>query len=64
MVKFFSKFENRGIKIARVKKIQFTKSVHLQLFTFILYGVGVRCDRRRFSVNSPFIEKSMQLSNK
>ena len=28
-------------------------------FTLIVYGVGVRCARRRFSVNSPFLEKSM-----
>ena len=24
-----------------------------------MYGAGVRCDRLRFSVNCPFIEKSM-----
>ena len=32
-------------------------------FTFILYGVGVRCDRSRFSVHSPFIDKSMIIAN-
>ena len=33
--------------------------IYTQLFTLILYGAGVRCDRSRFSVFSPFIEKSM-----
>ena len=31
-------------------------------FTLILYGVSVRCDRGRFSVHSPFIEKSLSIS--
>ena len=56
MIEFRRKFENRGIKIAPVISILITKSINLQLFTLILYGVGVRYDRRRFSVNSPFIE--------
>ena len=51
------KFENHGIKIAQVNSILITNSINLQFFTIILYGVGVRCDRRRFSVHSPFIEK-------
>ena len=33
------KIENRGIKIARVNSIFITKSINLQLFTLILYGV-------------------------
>ena len=33
------KFENRGIKIARVNSILTTKYINLQLFTLILYGV-------------------------
>ena len=37
---FFRKFENRGIKIARVNSILVTKSINLQLFTFILNDVG------------------------
>ena len=48
MVEFLKKNENRGIKIARVNSILVTKSFDLQLFTLILYGVGVNCDRRRF----------------
>ena len=59
MIEFLRKFENRGIKIARVNSIHITKSFNLQLFTLIVYGVRVRCDRRRFSVHGPFIEKSM-----
>ena len=59
MVKFLRKFENRGIKIARVNSILITKSINLQFFTLIMYGVGIRCDRRRFSVHSAFIQKSM-----
>ena len=39
MVKFLRKFENRGIKIARVNSILITKSIYLQLFTFTLHGV-------------------------
>ena len=59
MVEFIRKFDNRGIKIARVNSILITKSINLALVTLILYGLGVRCDMRRFSVVSPFIEKSM-----
>ena len=44
MVKFLRKFENRGIKIAQVNSILITKSINLQLFTFILYGLRSRCD--------------------
>ena len=61
MQKFPIKFDNRGIKIARVNSILITKSINLQLFTVIQYGVGVRCGRRRFSVLSPCIEKSMTI---
>ena len=59
MIEFLRKFENRGIKIARVNSILITKSINLQLFTWILYGFGVRYDMRRFTVLSPFIDKSM-----
>ena len=59
MIEFLRKFENRGIKIARVSSILITKSINLQLFTLILYGVEARCHRSRFSVLRPFIEKSM-----
>ena len=61
MVEFLRKFEKRGINIFQVNSILITNSIDLHLFTLILYGVGVRCDRRRFSVLSPFIEKSMDL---
>ena len=59
MIEFLRKYGNPGIKIARVNSIRITKSINLQLFTLILYGVGVRCDQRRFSVISLFIVKSM-----
>ena len=39
MIEFFRKFENRGIRIARVNSILNTKSIDLQLFTLILFGV-------------------------
>ena len=38
-VEFLRNFENRGIKIARVNAILITKSLNLQLFTYIF----VRC---------------------
>ena len=52
MIEFLRKFETRGIKIVRNNSILITKSNNLQLFSLILYGVGFRCDRRRFSVLS------------
>ena len=58
MIKFLRKFENRGIKIAQVNSI-LTKSINLQLFTIILQGIGVRCDRRQISEHILFTEKSM-----
>ena len=61
VIEFLKKIEKRGIKITRVNSIFIAKSINLLLFTLILYGVGVRCDRSRFSVLSPFIEKSMAL---
>ena len=39
IVEFLRKFQNRGIKIARVNSILITKSFNLQLFTSILYSV-------------------------
>ena len=60
MVDFLRIFEYRGIKIARVNSmILITKFINLQLFTLILNGVGVLCDRRRFSALNPLVEKSM-----
>ena len=61
MIEFLKKIEKRGIKIARVNSIFTAKSFNLLLFTLILYVVGVRCDRSRFSVHRLFIEKSMEL---
>ena len=52
IVEFFRKIENRGIKIARLNTILITKSIDLQLFTFILYGVGVRCDVDTFKLTA------------
>ena len=40
MIEFPRKFENRGIKIARVSLILITKPINIQLFTLLLYGVG------------------------
>ena len=59
MIEFLRKFENRGTKIAWVNSILITKSINLELFILILYGVAVRCDPERVSVLNPFIEKSM-----
>ena len=39
MLEFLRKFQNRAIKIVWVNSIANTKSINLQLFTFILYGV-------------------------
>ena len=58
MIEFPRKFKNPGIKIVRVIPILIFKSINLQLFALILYGVGVRCDRRRFFLLSLLIEKS------
>ena len=46
MIEFLRKFENRSIKIVRVNSILITKPINLQLFTLVLYGLGVRCDHR------------------
>ena len=59
MVEFLKKFENRCIKIAGVNSILNSKSLNFQSFTLVLYGVGVRCGRRRFSVLCPLMEESM-----
>ena len=40
MDELLRKFENRGIKIARVHSILITKSIDLPLLTLILYRVG------------------------
>ena len=54
MVEFLRKFENPGIKIARVNSYH-----QIYQFTLILYDVGVLYDRVRLSVHRPFIEKYM-----
>ena len=59
MVEFLKKIEKHGIKSDRVNFILSTISINLKFFTLILYGVGVRCYQRRFSVHSRFMEKSM-----
>ena len=63
MNEFLRKSENPAIKIARVYSILIIKSINLQFFTLILYGVGVRCDRMRFPELCPFIEKLVALNN-
>ena len=58
---------SENLRIVALKLLVLTRSlspnqyiyIFLILITLILYGVMVRCDRRRFSVLSPFIEKSM-----
>ena len=37
-------------------------NLSVSYFNFV-YGVGVRSDQRRFSVHSPFIEKSVNIYN-
>ena len=54
----FRKFENRCIKRELTRFLSTNLSIY-ELFTLVLFGVGVRCDRMRFSLHSPFIEKSM-----
>ena len=44
MVELVRKFKKRGIKITRVNSILITISINLQLFTWILYVLGVSCD--------------------
>ena len=44
MVEFPTKFENCRVKIDRLDSILITKSVNLQFFTLILYGVWGSCD--------------------
>ena len=51
----FSK--NLQVMVTKLPELTQFASPNLSV-TFILYGVGVRCDRGRFSVHSPFIEKS------
>ena len=58
MVEFIWKSDSRGIKIARVNSIRITKSIDLLRICKVL-TVEVRCDRGRYSVHSPFTEKSM-----
>ena len=43
---------------ARPDRLRQDNNYNLELFTLILYGVEVRCDRKRFSVRSPHIETS------
>ena len=59
MVEFLRKFENRGTKIAGVNSILITKSINLQLFTLILCGVIVLCDRSQFSAPAQFIYREV-----
>ena len=46
MIEFLRKFEKRDIQIARVNSILIIESINQELFTFILYGVLVCCDRK------------------
>ena len=49
MLVFLGKFENRGIKIARVSSIRITKSINLHSFCVVL---GVSCDVYIFKLTS------------
>ena len=44
MVEFLRNFGNRSIKIARDNSVLITKSINLQLFALIFYGVGGSCE--------------------
>ena len=55
MVEFLRKSETRGDRILRVNSIRITKSIIILFF----YGVALRCDKWRFSMYSPSIEKTM-----
>ena len=55
MVELIRKFESHGIKITRVKSILY----QIYQFTWILHGLGVSCDRGRFSVPCPFMNQFM-----
>ena len=59
MRKWMIEFETSRIEVAWVNSILITKPIDVQLFNLILYGYGVRCDLRRFSVLSPLIQKSI-----
>ena len=63
MVEFVRKFEIVALKLLELP-LFITKSINLLNFilNLILYDVSVPCDRRRFSVHSSFIEKSMCLT--
>ena len=53
MFEFLRKFEDPGIKISRVNSILINFFfINLQLFTFILSCVGVRCDVDIFKLTS------------
>ena len=56
-IEFLRKFENRGIKMARVNSNFITKSLNLQLFSFCMV-LGVRCDGDIFKP-TPLIDKFM-----
>ena len=60
MVEFLQKSERHGDKIARVNSMPINKYINLLSFYTVL---GVYCDRGRFSVHSPFIERSMTTDN-
>ena len=49
MLVFLGKFENHGIKIARVNSIRITKSLNLLKFCLVL---GVRCDVDIFKITA------------
>ena len=55
--------ENLRVIAIALKLLELTQflSPNLSIYTLILYGVGVRCDRGRFLIHNPFIEKSIHI---
>ena len=49
------------LRVVAIKLLEFELNSHHQInqFTLILNSVGIRCERGRFLVHSPFKEKSM-----
>ena len=59
MIEFLRKFENRDIKIALVNSILIAKSINTVIYFNFVRFEGLLF--KRFSVLSPFIEKSVVL---
>ena len=49
---------SENLRVLAIKLLEIKSHHQIYQFTLCLYGVGARCARGRFSVRSPFIEKS------